>query len=338
MTTEDNNGIKRCAAEIIENQGRAEKHATARHSESKNARQSNEDAAKDRHRESEDAMVKRHRESEDTLRTKNRATEDAACERHRESNRRSIWMFWQNYAIIGLLLVMYLGGSENARLNNEGNRVAAEIKRLKIKNSWNSETRNALQGFVSGDTNILERVLTQNPHRNHDFPWADWNPAIAEKCVRMAIDANKMTPLIWMTHQPRWWAILSLDTVKEVKGVLNPEQKTRPRYSSNRSQSHWRRSIIAERDSLKSENASLKSELSAQASEHKNARLFMFSLFWDDPDDFKKVRLDDLPTHWAGEYQSVIERLKETGSTNVLPLLDSTERALRGEHPLGGSQ
>ena len=258
-----------------------------------------------------------------------------------EVSRRSVFMLWQNYVIIALVLMIFLGGSENHRLNNEGDLNAVEIKRLKLKSSWNAETRNALNGFISGETNLLERVLTQNPHRDHNFPWSDWNPVIAEKCIRMALDANKMEPLHWVTQQPKWTSILSLETVNEVKSVLEPKQKALR--LSGRSQSHWRRSIIAERDRLKSERDRLKSELANKIEEHKNARLFMFSLFWDSGEDFSNVVLEDLPKSWVDEYPRAIERLRQTGSTNVLPKLDTIDRALKRppvaqDHPLGGSQ
>ena len=83
-------------------------------------------------------------------------------------SRRSIWMLWQNYVIIGLLLMMYLGGSENARLNNEHNRDADQNAVLRSQNGW-----------LRHSHNVFKAVLEKDPERLHkggawEFAQKNW--------------------------------------------------------------------------------------------------------------------------------------------------------------------
>jgi len=71
--------------------------------------------------------------------------------------RRSIWMLWQNYVLIGMLLVMCFGGSENARLNNEGNRNADQVAVLKSQNEWLWHSHNVFKAVLRNDKSLLLR-------------------------------------------------------------------------------------------------------------------------------------------------------------------------------------
>ena len=72
-------------------------------------------------------------------------------------SRRSIWMLWQNYVIIGLLLMMYLGGSENARLNNERNRDADQNAVLRSQIGWLRHSHNVFKAVLLNDESRLLR-------------------------------------------------------------------------------------------------------------------------------------------------------------------------------------
>ena len=71
--------------------------------------------------------------------------------------RRSIWMLWQNYVIIALLLMMYLGGSENARLNNEHNRDADQNAVLRSQIGWLRHSHNVFKAVLENDKSRLMR-------------------------------------------------------------------------------------------------------------------------------------------------------------------------------------
>ena len=64
---------------------------------------------------------------------------------------------WQNYVIIGLLLMMYLGGSENARLNNERNRDADQNAVLRSQLSWLRHSHNVFKAVLLNDESRLLR-------------------------------------------------------------------------------------------------------------------------------------------------------------------------------------
>ena len=72
-------------------------------------------------------------------------------------SRRSIWMLWQNYVIIGLLLMMYFGGSENARLNNERNSNADQVAVLRSQNGWLWHSHNVFKAVLEKDSERLHR-------------------------------------------------------------------------------------------------------------------------------------------------------------------------------------
>lgn len=128
--------------------------------------------------------------------------------------RRSVFLMWQNYAIIGLLLMMFFGGSVNSRLN-------AENERLFRKNRELAETKEATLGFILNDRKKLERATTINSLRVNGFPFRDWQPGVAEKLIEMALSARHYNALVWVADQPEWFSILSEDTVKTVEDVIS---------------------------------------------------------------------------------------------------------------------
>ena len=303
---------------------------------------------------SEETAIARHRESEDTLRNEHRATEDAAQSRHRETRDDSsisttrlsnlavkvaslstlaisivITLLWTWYvgrpAEVALGLVPHdtVSGKQMAAEHRdyvsmqEKLRVAtAKAARLEGENknlNWLWHSHNLYVALMEDDDTFLERDA--NEMNAWTFLQNHTTTIRREKFMQIALDGEHPNLREW------------LDTNA-------PEQIKKALRTPTRSQSYWRRSIIAERNSLRA-------ELADKTAEYKNARLFMFALFWDSEEDFKQVRLEDLPRSWAAEYPRTIERLKEVGSTEVLPLLNTIDRALKrtplanDQHPIG---
>jgi len=54
----------------------------------------------------------------------------------------------------------------------------------------------------------------------------------------------------------------------------------------------------------------------------------MFGLFFDSKSEMEQVDMNDLPENWKPFYSVVIKRLRETGATNVIQLIDPASRKL----------
>jgi len=148
------------------------------------------------------------------------------------TNKRTLWAVWQNYAIIGLLAFMYLGGNQNARLN-------AENERLFRKNREHAETREAMMGFVFNSPDKLELATKINALRPNGFPFADWHPHLAENMIQVALAARKRKALEWVTEQPNWESVLSQDTVNAVRVAVN-----------NKNAAIWHRGTLSAKERL----------------------------------------------------------------------------------------
>ena len=328
MATEDNNG--NAATIIIDNQGRAEEQANARHGESKAARMLIEDAAKVRHRESEDAMVKRHRESEDTLRIDHRATEDAAQSRHRETKdddrltKRHLSLLCIKVAtlctcavLLTLLWTWYVGRPFEAALGLvpedtvSGKQMAAEhhdyvamqvkVAKLEEENKslhWLWHSHNLYVALMEDDIKFLSKVSTGMN------AWEFLQNQTATRSngfINIALDGEHPNLRSWIeTNHPKQVASTPL----------------------GKWESEYYKEVA----------------LNLAREEHQQNKLrFMFGLFFDSAVEIQSVDLTALPEDWMPFYQPVIDRLIETNSKYVLPLLDGSQFSYsQDQHPIGG--
>ena len=80
----------------------------------------------------------------------------------------------------------------------------------------------------------------------------------------------------------------------------------------------------------------------AREAHEQNKILFMSAMLWDNTNELARVRLSDLPPGWVQDYPKLVDRLKETNSTNVLQHWDAmrigVEAAAVSDHPLGGGR
>ena len=154
------------------------------------------------------------------------ANYNAACQKGHENvtedtNKKAAWAVWQNYVILAALIFLIFGGTENARLS-------AENDRLSRKNLEHAETKEAFLGFALNKKNKLERATKLNTYRENGFPLLQWHPHLAEKMILLAIELNHNNALEWVVMQPEWFTILSNATVNKVKSHLEGKNENKP--------------------------------------------------------------------------------------------------------------
>tara|TARA_R100001443_G_scaffold89011_3_gene95426 strand:- start:2601 stop:3329 length:729 start_codon:yes stop_codon:yes gene_type:complete len=136
--------------------------------------------------------------------------------------RRSMFLIWQNYVIMALMICVYFESSAISRLNSENDR-------LFQKNQEHAETKEAVLGFIFNAPYKLKSATRSNRLRPDGFPFSDWNPGLTTKVVMVAVKAGNMRSLEWVTRQPNWESVLSEEAVSAVRAAIeNKHHETLP--------------------------------------------------------------------------------------------------------------